>query len=110
MPAQAALCAGGLAAIAARSGQPDLAHALWAAVEHWERERGVLLADYERARYEEAISCVTPASPLAPLTRGGDRARRAIRNTRRPVGARQLRRTGVRVGEPADRAVRRRTG
>ena len=68
MPAQAALCAGGLAAIAARSGQPDLAHALWAAVEHWERERGVLLADYERARYEEAISCVTPASPLAPLT------------------------------------------
>ena len=56
VPAQAALCVGGLATVAARSGQPDLAHTLWAALENWERERGVLLADYERTRYEQAIS------------------------------------------------------
>jgi predicted ATPase len=66
-PSQVALCAGGLAAIAARRGETDLARRLWAAVEHWERERGVQLPWFERSRYEAEIGDLPP-DDRPPLT------------------------------------------
>jgi hypothetical protein len=66
-PSQVALCAGGLAAIAAHRGETDLARRLWAAVEHWERERGVQLPWFERSRYEAEIGDLPP-DDRPPLT------------------------------------------
>jgi len=56
IPQQIGLCVGGLAAVAARRGQLDIARRLWAALEHWERERGVRLQPVERSHYEEAVA------------------------------------------------------
>lgn len=68
VPQQVALCVGGLAAVAAIRQQPDLARLLWAAVESWESERGVLLAAYERTRYEEALFLLPTRLNASPLS------------------------------------------
>jgi hypothetical protein len=60
IPQQIGLCVGGLAAVAARRGQLDIARRLWAALEHWERERGVRLQPVERSHYEEAVAGLEP--------------------------------------------------
>ena len=65
VPHQLGLCVGGLAAVAARRGESEFASRLWAALEAWEHERGVMLHPHEREHYEEAVAGVEPATEVA---------------------------------------------
>ncbi len=65
VPGQVGLCVGGLAAVAARRGEIELAGRLWAALEAWEQERGVMLHPEAREHYEEAVAGLDPSAETA---------------------------------------------
>jgi predicted ATPase len=63
-------CTGGLAAVAAASGDAERAGRLWGAVETLERERGFPLVEPERPRYETLLARVDQAVFAEATERG----------------------------------------